>query len=108
MAKIDGRWHLRATVVLADGFKMTQRPLVFVARYKRSVEVKPTGPAQRDTREWKPLNAEWYLRALALPMAAESPREWKLVGDDQFYRWPIESFTLADGVLTAQLGPPLP
>lgn len=56
----DG-WSLRATVVLADPFKMAQRPLTFVA---------PTN------------KGEW--------------------------RWPILESSIADGALTARLGPPEP
>jgi hypothetical protein len=33
--KARTEWDLRAVVVLADAFKMTQRPLVFVAKHKR-------------------------------------------------------------------------
>lgn len=83
--KTDGHWNLRATVVLSDGFKMTQRPLVFVAKVKRRVP---------------PPNTDWR-QQVSLPESA-----WTL--EDRVWRWPIESYTLADGLLTAQLGPPLP
>lgn len=85
VAKTNGQWHLRAIVGLSDGFKMTQRPLTFVAKVKRRVP-----PPQTDWR-----------RQLSLPESA-----WTL--EDRVWRWPIESFTLADGALIAQLGPPLP
>lgn len=55
----EGQWTVRATVVLSDAFKLSQRPLVFVAPTKQ--------------------------------------------GD---MRWPIESLELAEGTLTASLGPP--
>jgi hypothetical protein len=34
-SKARTEWSLRATVVLADAFKMTQSPLVFVAKHRR-------------------------------------------------------------------------
>jgi hypothetical protein len=33
----DGAWSLSATVVLADAFKLTQKPLLFVAPHERGV-----------------------------------------------------------------------
>lgn len=55
----EGVWSLRGTVVLSDAFKLSQRPLTFVAPHERG--------------------------------------EW---------RWPIETLQIADGALTARLGPP--
>jgi hypothetical protein len=55
-----GVWQLYATVVEADPYLLTQRPLIFVAPHKRGA-----------------------------------------------FRWPIETWDMADDRLTAQLGPPL-
>jgi hypothetical protein len=54
-------WAVAATVVLADDYKLAQRPLLFVAPTK--------------------------------------------LGD---WRWPIVSWSIANGTLRAQLGAPLP
>lgn len=53
-----GGWHLRATIVLADKFKMAQRPLLFVVTHAAG--------------------------------------QWK---------WLIHQFEIAEGRLTAKLGP---
>jgi len=55
----DASWTLTATVVLSDAFKLSQRPLRFVAPHA---------------------HGEWA--------------------------WPIDTLTIADGALTATLGPP--
>jgi hypothetical protein len=31
----DGQWSLRATVVMSDAYRLTQRPLVFVAPHRQ-------------------------------------------------------------------------
>lgn len=55
----EGQWHVRGTVVLSDAFKLSQRPLTFVAPHEKG---------------------EWC--------------------------WPIVSFEIADGALSATLSPP--
>ena len=57
----DGVWSLAGIVGVSDAFKLSQRPLAFVAPHAKG--------------------------------------EW---------RWPIETFEITDGALTARLGPPEP
>lgn len=59
VTRSDAAWTLSATVVLSDAFKLSQRPLRFVAPHA---------------------HGEWA--------------------------WPILTIQLADGALTATLGPP--
>lgn len=59
VTRVGPQWSLRATVVTADAFKLSQRPLMFVAPHEKG--------------------------------------EW---------RWPILDYQLAEGALTARLGPP--
>lgn len=35
VTRVDAAWHLRGTVVLSDAFKLSQRPLTFVASHEK-------------------------------------------------------------------------
>lgn len=35
VTRVDAEWHLHATVVLSDAFKMAQRPLTFIAPHAK-------------------------------------------------------------------------
>lgn len=43
-----GQWSLQATIVLADAFKITQRPLVFVAPHDKGEWRWPIESVERD------------------------------------------------------------
>ena len=45
-----GEWSLSATVVLADAFKISQRPLLFVAPHEKGEWVWPIDTLEYDSR----------------------------------------------------------
>jgi hypothetical protein len=90
----QGQWSLVARVLpgSADAYKMSQRPLIFVAPHMK--------PACACT--WKPhddRHDDMVAQRCSKCRTAWKPGEWS---------WPITSCEIRQGELRAQLGPPNP